>query len=739
MKLFKRFTILFIIIILSSSGIFVESTQATERSVDSIIVKFKKDIEPKKIILSPKDKIDDLIARYNKRPDVEYAEANVIYKASIIPSDTYYTNQWYLNRIDAFEAWNLKSSSPNITIAIIDSGVQIDHPDLASNIWVNKGEVPNNKKDDDKNGLVDDVNGWDFVNNLADPSPKFKNGFTEGGIIHGTIVSGIAAASGNNNQGVAGITWKTNIMALKALDDQGNGDTMAVIKAIDYAVNKGANIINLSFVGFNYSRALEDAIKRAYNAGVIVVAAAGNEQSAVQGVNLNNRPAYPACYRDTNGKKLVIGVAATDGLDQKASFSGFGEKCIDITAPGISFFSTSVYAPYKSSAGKFFNQMYDGYLSGTSMAVPIISGTLALIQGANPTLSASEVVSILLSSADDINLLNPVYYGQLGSGRVNVSRAILNTVMQLRQKRAHFVFGPIKGAPIVSTADSEGFKEKEFLAYKESFQGGVNVATGDFNSDGNDEIVTAPIKDLESDIKIFSADGKMINHFLAYPYNFKGGVNLVVADINNDNRVEIITAPASGYEPLVKIFNSDGKLLYSFLAYPSSFKGGVSLAIGDVRDDSNNEIITVPGKGGIPQVKIFSSKGKLLNHFLLGQKNENYGYKIALGDLDGNPRRRQKELIISRQNGLSIVKTFDFRGNFRKQWMAYSSAYNGSVNLASGDLNRDGFTDIITVPGPQGAPHVRVFDYQGEINFSFYAFDPTATNGLTVALLMSNN
>lgn len=738
---FRKFGILFILVAIVVSGFYGLPIKAASLDLShSIIVKFKNEASAREVTILKKESIEAAVLRYSKMKNVEYAEPNVMYTAAITPSDTYFTNQWYLRRVQATEAWNLHSSSPTIVLAIVDSGVQIDHPDIKSNVWVNTGEIPGNKKDDDKNGLIDDVNGWDFVNNVADPSPKFKAGFTEGGVIHGTIVAGIAAASGNNNAGVTGVSWQSKIMALKALDDQGNGDTGAVIKAIDYAVAKGANIINLSFVGFSYSRALEDAVRRAYQAGVIVVAAAGNEQSAVHGVNLNTRPVYPACFKDTDGKKMVIGVAATDGIDQKASFSGYGEKCIDIAAPGISFYSTSVYAPDKSAAGKFFNQAYDGYWSGTSMAVPIISGTIALIQGANPMLSAKEVVSILLSSADDINQLNPMYYGQLGSGRVNASQAVVNTVLQLRQKKARFVFAPLSNsAPMIMIADNEAFKEKEFLAYKETFTGGVTVASGDVSGDGNDEIIAAPVKGLESDIRIFTNDGKLLNHFLAYPYTFKGGVNIATADINNDGRAEIITAPAAGYEPIVKVFTAEGKLLTSFLAYPASFKGGVSLASGDVSGDAAKEIVTAPGKGGIPQVKVFSASGKLLSSFLAGKTNETYGLRLAIGDLDANPRRRQGELIISRQSGPALIKAYDFRGNLRKQWTSYLSPFSGEVRLATGDLNRDGFTDIITVPGPGASPHVRIFDYQGQIVNSFYAFDPAVANGLSATILLTNN
>jgi len=716
------------------------TTDNSDISTKSIIVKFRNDAKAREVALTKKQTVDKMVAYFSALPNVEYAEPNYIVRASMIPSDTYFTNQWYLQRIKAPEAWNINNKSQTIIIAIVDSGVQILHPDIKPNVWVNGGEIAGNNKDDDKNGLVDDINGWDFVNNFADPAPKFKNGFTEGGAIHGTVIAGIAAAAGNNNQGVTGVTWQSKIMSLKALDDKGNGNMSAVIKSVDYAVAKGANIINLSFVGFNYSRALEDAIRRAKQAGVIVVAPAGNEQATVHGLNLNQKPAYPACYRDRDGTKLVLGVAATDGIDQKANFSGYGSNCIDIAAPGISFYSTSVYAPDKSAAGKFFNQYYDGYWSGTSMAVPVISGVLALIEGTNPTLSSDEVIKILLSSADDINQLNPEYLGQLGSGRVNAAQAVLEATLKIKNRRAQFAFAQASGEkPIITITDSGGSKEKEFLAYSESFLGGLSLASGDVNGDVNEEIVTAPAKDMEANVKVFNSDGVMLSNFLAYPYNFKGGINITTADIDGDGKAEIITAPKAGFEPMVKVFKQNGKLVRSFLAYPASFKGGVSVASGDVRDDKKNEILTAPGKGGIPQIKIFSNQGILLNSFLAGARNDNYGFNLAVGDLDANPRRRQAEIIISRQSGAPIVGIYDFRGSRRLQWSAYQPPFSGNVGVMAADLNRDGFIDIITIPASNGGPHVRIFNYRGDFGWSFYAYPSEFNHGLAATVFLTNN
>lgn len=704
-------------------------------TVDSILVKYKDKSTVEKVLLKKGESVEKAVRRFNNNPIVEYAEPNFTYQISVIPNDTHYTNQWYLRRIRATEAWSYASSSPAVVIAVIDSGVQIQHPDIAPNLWVNAAEIDNNKKDDDRNGLVDDRYGWDFVNNVADPSPKFKEGFTEAGVLHGTIVAGIATAAGNNNEGVTGVTWNAKIMSLKALDDAGNGDTATVAKAVDYAVAKGANIINLSFVGYSYSRTLKEAIERAVKKDVLVVAPAGNEESAGQGVNLNTKPIYPACFKDDAKKPLVIGVAATDAIDQKAFFSGYGNDCISLSAPGISFYSTTVYAPGVRLPGKSFNQLYDGYWSGTSMAVPVVSGALALIQGANPTLSAAQGLQKLLETTDDINALNPSYVGQMGRGRINVLTAVLSATTSLRAKEPRLVIAPaFKIEPFVKITNREGVILEEFLAYERSFKGGVVVASGDLNKDGDDEIITGPATGLESDIKIFDKDGKFLSHFLAYPAFYRGGVNIATADLNSDGKYEIITAPASGYKSEIKIFTGEGELLRSFLAYPESFKGGASVAVGDVMGNSGLEIVTGTGKSGIPQVKIFSDSGKLLNTFLADKREMATGLRIALLDIDGNVRRRQSEILITRQSGSHPAKITDYKGAVRREWLMYSRSFRGDVKAVTADINADGIKEIISYPGPGGGPHLRFFNHLGNLQNSFYAYSSEFDGGVNMTV-----
>ena len=707
---------------------------------DEILVKFKNSINPITIKIAEANDFNEFLNYYNSLPEVDYAEPNYIYQASLIPTDTLFNNQWYLQKIKAVEAWDTTRDSPNTIIAVIDSGVQISHPDLKDNIWLNKKETANNGVDDDRNGFIDDVNGWDFINNVPDPSPKFKNGFTEEGILHGTIVAGIAAASGNNAAGIAGVTWKAKIMALKVLDDKGDGSAARVIKAVDYATANGANIINLSFVGFGYSQGLDEAIKRAYDAGVIIVAAGGNEVGGGEGYYLDETPMYPVCL-DGVGENRVIGVAATDTMDQKATFSSFGIKCIDIAAPGVSVFSTVVYSPNNYIKDQPFNKYYDGYWSGTSVAVPMVSGALALIEGANPSLTRDEIVKALLDKSDNISRVNPSYLGKFGKGRLNVASSVNYVKSLLNNKIEKLLIGPKSGmASLVKITDQNGKKENEFYAYGESFKGGVSFASGDINKDGKQEIITAAGPGGGPHIRIFNIDGKLIGQFFAFNSNFRGGVNIASADVNNDGSDEIIAAQTSNGNSEIKIFNGRGGFLSSFYAYSSKFKGGVNIATGDVDGDGEAEIVTGLGAGKIPEIKIFKPTGVLQGQFLAYAKTFIGGVKVTVASARSGPGSHQSNIVTAPEKGGGPhIKFFNSKGNLLSHFFAFNSNFRGGVNIAKADVDNDGFDEIIAAAGPGGAPHVRVFKaINGSIIGSFYAYEDSFSGGVNVGSIKIN-
>ncbi len=736
---FKKISLLliFILAIIPFSAVFSAqeaSLEMVEKVPDEIIIRFKGEEGISVIRIADSDDFQEILDFYNDNEAVEYAEPNFTYESAATPSDSYFDDQWYLHRIKAVDAWDAANESPGIVIAILDSGVQTQHPDLKDNIWINEREISDNKIDDDKNGFIDDINGWDFVNNSADPSPKFKEGFTEAGIQHGTVVAGIAAASGNNAAGIAGITWKAKIMPLKILDDKGEGSTSNVIKGIDYAIANGADIINFSFVGFGYSKSLDEAVKRAYDAGVIMVAAAGNDQDGGDGYSLDSTPMYPVCY-DGNGENRVIGVAATDTLDQKASFSSHGFKCVDIAAPGLGIFSTVVYSPTNRIGDKPFNKYYDGYWAGTSMATPIVSAALALTEAINPSLSRNQAVDIILNTADNINKLNPNYLNQLGKGRINLLSAVKSASESLNDKYTKLVLSPLSGyKSYVKITDENGkINGEEFLSYGESFKGGANIGSGDIDGDGIEEIITGAGQGGGPHIRIFDASGKVKGQFFAYASNFRGGVNVAACDMDDDGASEIITGAGQGGGPHIRIFDASGKVKGQFFAYASNFRGGVNVACGDIDGDGANEIITGPGQGGGPHIRIFKPTGEVEGQFFAFDSSFRGGVRIAVANVVDEVKSKSEIIAVPGQGYKPQVKIFDNKSTLLSQFSAYNENFSGGMKVAAGDINNDGLAEIITGAGQGGTPHVRVFNKKGSILGSFYAFESEFSGGVNVS------
>jgi subtilisin family serine protease len=300
--------------------------------------------------------VDEAVGMFRAHPDVEYAEPNYILRMNATPDDPYYSYIWALNNIgqtvegvsgawdadiDAPEAWDTTTGSDSVLIAVMDSGIDYNHPDISPNMWQNPLETAGNDLDDDGNGYVDDVWGWDFFSGDSDPMDD---------VGHGTHVAGIIAAKGNNGTGSVGVNWTAKIMALKFLDINGMGYTSDVISAIEYASNEGAHVINCSFGGSNYSQALKDAIDAS---PALFVCAAGNTGSDNDAWN-----EYPAGFESSN----ILAVAASDQDDNLAYFSNYGATSVDVAAPGSNILS-SITAP---RPGEWFDDFEDADISDWS-------------------------------------------------------------------------------------------------------------------------------------------------------------------------------------------------------------------------------------------------------------------------------------------------------------------------------------------------------------------------------------
>ena len=356
----------------------------------------------------PGTNLVQMLRTLNADPRVEYAEPNYIVSINLTPNDPRFADLWGMHNtgqtggtvdedIDAPEAWD-SANETDVVVGIIDTGVDYLHEDLADNMWVNPGEIPGNNIDDDGNGFIDDVHGWDFYGEDNDPMDDHG---------HGTHTAGTVGAVGDNGVGVVGVNWNAKIAALKFLNSVGSGNTTDAIEAIQYATMMGMEITNNSWGGGGYSQALADAIAAADTAGHLFVAAAGNSSS-----NNDSSPHYPSSYTNPN----VVAVAATDHNANLASFSSYGLTSVDLGAPGVSILST-----VPTGACSLCDPTGYAYLNGTSMATPHVAGAAALLMTAKPAFSHSQIKTLLMNSTDPLSSLAGK---TVSAGRLNLLNSL---------------------------------------------------------------------------------------------------------------------------------------------------------------------------------------------------------------------------------------------------------------------------------------------------------------------------
>ncbi len=388
-------------------------------AIEEITAKFHDQVEDEIESVPGLDAIDDLddadvqtvVADYQALPEVEYAEPNFEVSLDhtgggkhLHADDPRFEEQWALANegqnggtagadISAMKAWATTTGSQEVVVAVLDTGVDYNHPDLVNNVWTRTDDVK--PYQDRELGIVEDVHGYNAIENSGDP-------FDDNG--HGTHCAGIIGAEGGNKIGIAGVNWTVRIMPLKFMNAGGFGNVKDAIEAINYAIDRkkaGVNVrvINASWGSTMKSRALEDVIRKASENDILFVAASGNDSS-----DNDRRPHYPANYSSPN----VISVAALDRNDELTKFSNFGSKTVHIAAPGKDILSTWLGADYEEH-------------SGTSMATPVVAGVAALVLSKQPNLSVSELRALLLKSVDKL----PSLAGKVSTGgRINAAQAV---------------------------------------------------------------------------------------------------------------------------------------------------------------------------------------------------------------------------------------------------------------------------------------------------------------------------
>jgi len=390
----------------------------TDEAIERITVGLNDQVEDRIESVPGLEAIDDfddesadlVAAQYRSLPEVEYAEPvfelsiEEVGTSPVTPRDPRFVEQWALFNdgtrggtkgadISAPDAWSVTTGSDKVVVAVLDSGVDYTHSDLASNMWIRPSNIP--MYEDKDLGEIQDLHGYNALENSADPMDD--NG-------HGTHCAGIIGAEGGNDIGIAGVNWKVQIMPLKFMNAGGYGTTKDAIEAINYVIDRkkaGVNVrvISASWGSTMKSRGLEDVIRKAYDAGILFVAASGNATT-----NNDRTPHYPSSYNVPN----VISVAALDRNDQLATFSNYGPKSVAIAAPGVDILSTWLGDEYEEK-------------SGTSMATPVVSGVAALIAAESPKITVDDLRERILASVD----LLPSLKGKIVTGgRINAAKAV---------------------------------------------------------------------------------------------------------------------------------------------------------------------------------------------------------------------------------------------------------------------------------------------------------------------------
>lgn len=657
-------------------------------------------------VLTTQGGVLSVCAELNADPDVEYAQPNYIYRSCKTPNDPDFADQYAHQLIQMEDAWDICTGSRDVRVAVIGSGVDVNHPDLKDNIWVNPGETSGNGLDDDENGFVDDIHGWNFFDDSGLIAP-----FDE----HETQVAGVIAAAGNNGVGVVGVNWQCSIMVLEV-----DYSSEQIAAALDYAVANVARVINMSLgteeFGPEGDSVVRTAVEAAARAGVLLVASAGNSDTS--------RPNYPAAYPN------VMAVASTDGEDAKTGHSSFG-AWVDIAAPGTDIVTTDYDGQYVATAG-------------TSFSSPYVAGVAALLLAYRPTLTAMEVRAILENTTDLL------YYGDvdpnvgyIGTGRVNAYRALravdealpLGEIVAPQQNQAFaadidrieicaFVHGDScrsdyrlygqtgwTAIPDGGAADPNGFVRLSLAnPGAGTYELRLRVTVGEnTHTDRKVFIITAATNQAPGP---FPEDPTSEEYWSLY---FMGSP--LCLDINGDGRNEIIqsTFDDSSYFSggAVNIWTQDGNSLPNWPVQMGTYGWPSSLAVGDIDGDGDYEVVAGSEMDG--EVCAYHvESGRIVDGNWPAAVGGWYGYIAAgpvLADLDGDG---DSEILVALDlESMDTDGLIALQGDGTYLWQRRYTA-TGPMSVA--DFDRDGDAEIGLCGLGPGLSRVYTFilDNQGQ-------------------------
>ncbi len=622
-----------------------------------------------------------------------------------------FVEQWAYADTNVYKAWDYTLGSKDVVVAVIDNGFDTFHPDLRKNAWKNKAEIPNNNLDDDNNGYVDDVWGWSFVPEDTDgdrkiskeeekgnnnPRPrvdKLTQSEKDAGIVHhGSVVAGIIGAVGDNGKNGSGVSPNVKLMNLRVVDEDGIGSFAKLHNAIYYAVDNGADIINMSVVG-DITSGIEEAVDYAYKNGVAMVAAAGNNY-----YNLNDYPTYPICIDAGEKVNKIIGVSAINKNHNIANFSNIGSDCIDITAPGEDLASTVRYSPKYGLKEKYMK----GW-NGTSFSTPLVSGAAALIKSIQPSWGPKNIYKALLSTTHHTPGQDEEIYANLfGAGLLQIDKAVnyaLEKFVNNRPLRNIFILDNIGG-------DSESWdlkSEGENIINKEISLSGID----DFDSyqyAGKTFFVTAkPFDSKRTRISIYNSQWEREDSFIISP---SGKVSLEVIQVMDDKEFEIVIVPQESSNTVFSIYSLTGEEKYVHKL--DSKHNGVSVSRSFSKSGNKYDIVVLYEADSNLILEKITGDGEVLESFLV-ESFSKIG-PIATINLDKDDNL---EYVVGGGDGeRPMIVFYDDDGSVIRKFLAYGS-YKKSFSFAVGDYDNDGEDDLFAIPRGGGQP-ARVWDKFGK-------------------------
>lgn len=643
--------------------------------------------------------------------------------AQAVLSNDPFVEQWGYQDTGVYNAWQKSTGSKRVVVAIVDNGFDNLHPDLLGNIWRNVNEIPNNNIDDDKNGYVDDVSGWNFVPEDSDgdgvinenekkgnnnPRPKVTNltdlQKSDNIYSHATAVAGLIGAVGNNSRDGAGVNWKVSLMNLRVLGNSGAGEQIYVAPAIKYAVDNGADIINISLVAGEDDE-IKQAVEYARQKGVVVVAAAGNDTA-----DLNIDHVLPVCADYGNSVQGVLGVSAIDDGHRMARFSNSGSECVDITAPGTNINTLGYFLE-----GNGNNPEYVRGWFGTSFSAPFVSGAAALIKSVEPDWKAPEIYQALLATVHKTPPSDPEEYKNLfGSGLLQVDQAVEYAISHatpdtlLKTNKKFVIFSPVDGQVTERDISREkegnyGFdtlkntnriflgntkegmiwivekKQSNSQSVIEVYDSGWNkkntwtlstlgvsaMNVGDADGDGNDDLVTLQNTKSKNNFKVYNLDGTLLNTFSDKAIPRVGFLGFVSNDVNNSKDIVVLNSERD--RQIIYRF-ANGKLMGTLSLF--DINNVVDFQAVDIDGDGIEEYVILGDNHGQSTLAIYQKNGTLSIAFPLGQY-QTKDIRFHVYDYDDDGRR---DIIIYPLSSNGVLSAWSNSGDKLMEWTVPTEA-----------------------------------------------------------------